>query len=121
MKSKMIMLLCVLSISLFSFKSLKQETITAVASYDGYQYNMYSFTIYGDDDDDDDADTVITFSEISEDILKTFDLNSDSLVDQDFEITYEIVLEEDLEDSDNDIDEPTENSYVLKSLKKIKK
>jgi len=114
MKTKLMLVLCVVSLSLFSFISLKQDVETAVASYDGFEYDMYSFSISGGDDE---ADIVIAFNEISEEILKAFDFKSNKLVGQDFEISFEIVTSSDKELDDDEL----EKLYVLKSLKKVTK
>ena len=114
MKSKIIMLLCVLSVSLFSFKSITQDTVTAMANYDGFEYDMYSFTIPAKNDDE--ADEIIAFNDVPEAILKEFDLKSDELVGVDFEITYKVVVDEDVEE-----DELPEEVNILIALKKVSK
>jgi hypothetical protein len=92
--------------------TVNQEIKTAVASYDGFEYDMYSFSISSDDDE---SNAVISFSKIPEEILLNFDLKSDKLVGRNFEISYEVSTT-----YDEDLDEE-EEIYVLKSLKKVKR
>jgi hypothetical protein len=108
MKTKIIVVLCVLSLSFLSFKTLAQEIKSAVAIYDGYEYEEYNFSISGGGDND---DTYIAFSEISVDILKSFNLNSEELIGETFKMTYQIIPEKETEDG-----EFTDQVYVLKSL-----
>ncbi len=112
MKTKLILFLSVMSISLFSFMTVNQEVITTVAIYDGFEHDMYSFSISGEDDE---SELVIPFSEVSDEILKNFDLKSDKHVGQKFEISYEISTT-----YDEELDEE-EETYILKSLKKTSK
>ncbi len=112
MKTKAILVLCALSLSFLSFKTMDQEVKSAVVTYDGYEYEEYNFSSSGGEDGE---DTYIAFSEISADILKSFDLKSEELVGETFKMTYQIIPEKETEDG-----EFTEETYVLKSLKKVK-
>ena len=112
MKTKLILFLSVMSISLFSFMTVNQEVITTVAIYDGFEHDMYSFSISGEDDE---YELVIPFNDVSDEILKNFDLKSDKHVGQKFEISYEVSITYDEELDDE------EETYILKSLKKTSK
>lgn len=111
MRTKAIFVLCVMAVSFLSFTTGNQEVLSAVATYDGYEYEEYNFSIAGADDEE---DSYIYFSKISSDILKSYDLKSEKLVGEKFKITYEIIPSTETEDG-----EFTDESYVLKSLKKM--
>jgi hypothetical protein len=113
MKTKTVLMLSVICMTLFSFITINQDLKTEVVIYDGYEYEMYNFSI---PEGDDQPDVIITFDDIPDDIQKMFDLKSDNLIGESFEISYEIVLE-------NDVlgEEESEESNILKSLKKVQK
>jgi hypothetical protein len=111
MKTKIILVLCALSLSFLSFKTIEQDVKSVTVTYDGYEYEEYNFSISGGADGE---DTYIAFSEISEDILKSFDLKSNDLVGKTFKMTYQIIPEKETEDG-----EFSEETYVLKTLKKV--
>lgn len=123
MKTKLILVLCVMSLSFFSFVTVNQETKTVVATYDGFEYDVYNFSVSGGDDE---TDVYISFKEISESILMEFDLKSDKLVGKNFEITYSIEtsegeeIEEDEMESEEDEEDVSEARYVLESIKRVK-
>ena len=75
MKTKTVLVLCVMSLFLFSFVNIKQDVITAIANYEGFEYDMYSFNIPSKVENK--ADVIIAFGDIPDDILKEFDLKSD--------------------------------------------
>ena len=109
MKTKVVLVLCAICMSFLSFKTIEQELKTAVVIYDGYEYDVFSFSIPGEDDE---RDILMIFNEIPEDILKSFDLKSDKLVGESFIITYNVIPADDL-------DEDSEETYELKSLKMV--
>lgn len=110
MKTILIGWVCVLSLSFYSFTSIKQDIRTVVMTYDGYEYEEYYFSIQAEDDEE---DTYVTFTEMPAAILKEFDLKSDKLVGKRFKISYEVVP-----GKEADPDDIPEESYVIKSLKK---
>jgi hypothetical protein len=109
MKTKIIVVLCALSLSFISFTTMDQELQSVVAVYDGYEYEEYNFSISSGDDGE---EAYIAFSDISTDILKSFDLKSDDLIGETFKMTYQIIPEKETEDG-----EFSEETYVLKSLR----
>ena len=111
MKIKVIFVLCALSLSFLSFIPMDQEVKSAVVTYDGYEYEEYNFSLSGGEDGE---DTYLAFSEISTDILNSFDLKSDELIGETFKITYQIIPEKETENG-----EFTEETFILKSLKKV--
>lgn len=123
MKSKMTITLFVISLSLFSFIGVQQNTRTVVASYDGFEYEMYSFIIPATEDSG--IDEYVVFSDISEDILKEFDFKSDALIGLDFEITFKIEGEEieddEIEDDEIEEGQMAEEVNILISVKKASK
>ena len=112
MKTKLILFLNVMSIPLVSFMTVNQEVITTVVIYDGFEHDMYSFSISGEDDE---SELVILFNDVSDEILKNFDLKSNKHVGQKFGISYEVSTT-----YDKELDEE-EETYILKSLKKTSK
>jgi hypothetical protein len=109
MKTKIVLVLCVAS--LFSFVHIKQDVKTTMATYQGFQYEMYNFFSIPDKDGED-AGVAIAFSDIPENILEEFDLKSDELVDMNFEVTYEVTTSIVGEQQSQEV-------YILKSLKRI--
>jgi predicted Zn-dependent protease len=109
MKKIVVLFLCTIGLSFLSFETNNQDVKTAVATYDGYDYEVFNFSISGEDDE---ADIFLTFRNIPKDILKTFDLVSDNLIGESFNITYEVVSGDDTEDD-------AEETYILKSLKNV--
>ena len=111
MKTKSIVLLCAVGIFFSSFKTIDQELKTAVVIYDGYEYEEYNFTISGTEYGE---DSFLSFAVVPEELLKSYDLKSEDLIGESFKITYEVVPEKETEDG-----EFSEETYVLKTLKKV--
>lgn len=111
MKTTAIVFLCAVGIFFSSFKTIDQELKTAIVIYDGYEYEEYNFTISGKEYEE---DSFLYFTVVPEEILKYFDLKSEGLIGERFKITYEVVPEKETEDG-----EFSEESYVLKTLKKV--
>lgn len=66
--------------------AVTQDKTTIEVTYDGYYEGVYSFTTITDDEDD--FGETIEFENISDEILKKYDLNSETFVDEEFTITY---------------------------------
>ncbi|NNE32836.1 MAG: hypothetical protein HKN40_10755 [Winogradskyella sp.] len=83
----------VLAFLVFTSASKLQDKQVMIATYDGHEDYGYNFISI---DEDDEAFT-ITFQEINEDLLKTFDLKSDKLIGAKFKLTYtsKIIVETD--------------------------
>ncbi|MFD0991812.1 hypothetical protein [Tenacibaculum geojense] len=93
----------------FTVNNLRNQTATIKATFDGFDEYGYSFLFTNEDDEEE----IITFDSVSGDILKKYNLKDESLVGEEFEITYELVTVED-EDEETSSDKP-----VLKSIKKV--
>lgn len=111
MKTKILLVLCAMAMTFMSFTSNDPKDKSATVIYDGYEYDEYSFRITGDEEDE---DSYLYFSNISMEILKSHDLQSDQLIGQRFKITYQVVPESETEEGDF-----TEETYILKTIKKI--
>ncbi|MGB1211166.1 MAG: hypothetical protein ACPG41_07060 [Lacinutrix venerupis] len=115
MKSKniiQIVMVAFFMLTLSSFKNIQNaKTITAV--FDGAEDYGYNFIFTNDDEDE----RTITFQNINNDVLKTFDLNSDALIGTKMKVTYttEILVEED----EDGFEIETEASTITK-LEKVK-
>lgn len=114
-----VLLVMVLSANAFSISNeIIQEKIkvTTTGIFDGYDPDDgYSFLINGDADDEDSEETVY-FSDISEEILKTVNLKSKDMVGKRFEITYEILEFEEVDE--NGYTEVYE-TYKIVKIKKL--
>lgn len=65
----------------------EQETVTVIATFDGYEEeDGYAFLVQGEDDDED--EDIMYFSEVTPEVLKAVNLKSDSLIGERFQITY---------------------------------
>jgi len=107
-------LLLLVSVFAFSFTNVvsAQDEITTKATFDGFDGDSYVFTTVAT------ADTpskTISFTEIGEDITKTYDLSSKAFKGESFLITYLVAMQS-LESRDGS-KEDTE-TYTLVALKK---
>ena len=68
-----------------------REQVTTVGTFITYAYGYYSFEL--------DSGEVLAFDEIEKEILKKYDLKSDQLSNEKFEIFYSIIID-DLDDED---------------------
>jgi uncharacterized protein YxeA len=105
MKTKYVLVLCGLVVSIFTLTSFKnapfldmaeyaiQETMVVNAVYDGHEDYGYNFIAT----DEEGEEHTITFQKVGADILQAFDLNSAALVGSKFKITYthEIIVTKD--------------------------
>ncbi|TYP98878.1 hypothetical protein C7447_102196 [Tenacibaculum adriaticum] len=87
-------------------ETIQNDPITIEATFDGFDEDGFSFSFTNDDDENE----TIIFETISSDLLKKYDLKSDELIGEEFELTYKTQAPND-EDSD-----PT---FVLMAIKKI--
>lgn len=104
MKTNLILLLSLLSLSLASFITIKQEKKSVEAVYDGHEEYGYNFIVH---DDEGDFDYTMTFQNVSESILKEHKLNSEDAIGDNFEVTYsseiEVYKDEDGYENENEI------------------
>lgn len=101
MKTKFLFILSGLVISVFTLTSFKnapilntiennvQEAKVINAVYDGHEDYGYNFITKNEDGDE----YTITFQEVDEAILKTFELNTEALIGAKFKVTYTINVE----------------------------
>ncbi|GAA4238662.1 hypothetical protein GCM10022291_30020 [Postechiella marina] len=115
MKTKNVILLSGLVISLFVFSGFKadtllrnevaivnQEVFTVTAIYDGKEDYGYNFLIKDKDGDE----RTLTCHEVEETVLKAFNLNSEALIGTKFKVTYtQVVKVSQDEDGNEDEDE----------------
>ncbi|MEZ4855632.1 MAG: hypothetical protein R2812_04035 [Gelidibacter sp.] len=110
MKTKFIVILSIVSMTLCSFTSEKKAI---VAVYDGHEDYGYNFIATHDDDD---SEYTITFQEVDKTLLKTFDLDSETLIGKKFEITYESRIETTTDENGFDDEQEILTITNLKSL-----
>lgn len=115
MKTKNVILLSGLAISLFVFSGFKadtffkneavivnQEVFTVTAVYDGKEDYGYNFLIKDKDGDE----RTLTCHEAEEAVLKAFDLKSETLIGAKFKVTYtQVIKVSQDEDGNEDEDE----------------
>ena len=64
-----------------------QDVNTVEGIFDGHEDYGYNFIATHADDN---SEYTITFQNVNEDLLKTYDLNSETLIGKKFKITYQI-------------------------------
>ncbi|WP_452221809.1 hypothetical protein [Lacinutrix salivirga] len=111
MKTKLVLVIALLSLSLTGFTTSNVDSITGV--YDGFDEYSYNFVIT----DEDDNDTIMSFQNVSDSVLKAFDLSSDDLVGKTFEITYEVATETYEDEEGNEEEAEVYNIVALKAVK----
>jgi len=89
-----------------------QDTFTIVAVYDGHEDYGYNFIATHDDDEE----YTITFQEVSEEVSKAFDLDSDTLINKKFKITYTAETETTIDDDGNEDEEEVLTIVKLEKL-----
>jgi len=115
-----IMLVSVFMLTLSSFKpetkiaSITQDFKSIIAIFDEAEEYGYNFIFTNDDEDE----STITFHNVNDDVLKTFDLKSDALIGTTFKVTYTTEVE--TEKDDDGYENETEVLTITK-LEKIKK
>ncbi|WP_299096604.1 hypothetical protein [Winogradskyella sp.] len=93
----------------------EQETVTVIATFDGYEEeDGYAFLVQGEDDDED--EDIMYFSEVTPEVLKAVNLKSDSLIGERFQITYKT---ETYEDEDEYGYKETYEKYTIIKIKKM--
>jgi len=104
----LVMSFCLLN----SMKSFAQDTETFEGTFDSHE--SYGYDFIGADEDD--IEYTMTFQEIDEKLLNTFDLDSGTLVGVKFLVTYQITVEtlKDADGYEEDID-----TYTIVALKKL--
>jgi hypothetical protein len=114
MKTKTAIMAGFLMVCFFSFTSMLTKNSTEIFEgiYDGQEDYGYNFIGI----DDDDEEYTMTFHEVDESLLKSFDLQSEQLVGTKFMVTYTISTET-LKDEDGFEDEI--ETYTIIALKKL--
>jgi hypothetical protein len=114
MKTKSIAIASFLMIFLFTLTSMTttQDTQTFEGVYDGHEDYGYNFIGI----DLEDEEYTITFQNIDESLLKSFDLKSDKLIGSKFTVSYTTKVET-LKDEDGYEDEVEVNTIT--ALKKL--
>ncbi|OIQ23180.1 hypothetical protein [Lacinutrix sp. MedPE-SW] len=108
-----LVLVGVLLLTLSSFKSITQDTLTIKAVYDGVEDYGYNFIHTNSEGDE----RTIIFQEIKDDVLASFDLESDELIGENFKVTYTSTT---VTETDEDgFDDEVEVLTIIK-LEKIK-
>lgn len=91
-----------------------KEVITIIGTFDGYdEEDGYAFLIK---DEEDDSEEYMFFTEISAEVLKAFNLKSESMSGKTFQITYEV---SEFEEEDEDGYSETYEKYKIIKLKKL--
>ncbi len=111
MRNYLLVLVSIFTLSFTTVTNAQSEIVTE-ATFDGFSENYYSFTtaVKGNEE----AKT-IKFSDVSAEILKQFDLKSETLIGKHFSITYEVKTETKIND---DGDEELVEVFVLKAIRK---
>jgi len=114
MKAKSIVILSVLFVSFIVFTSAKtaQENQIFKGVYDGHEDYGYNFVGV----DKDGEEYTMTFQKIDDELLKAFDLKSETLVGSKFSVTY-TTLKKMVKDEDGYEDE--EETNTIMALKKL--
>lgn len=117
MKTKFLILLSGIFISFFTLSGFKtglnannsviklidQNGLIVYATYDGHEDYGYNFIVTNKDDEE----QTLTFQKVEEEVLKTFDLNSETLVKTKFKITFnreiEVTKDADGYDDENEV------------------
>lgn len=113
MKTKTAIIVGFLMVCFFTFTSMNtvNSTETFEGIYDGHEDYGYNFIGI-----DDDGEYTMTFQEIEESLLESFDLDSESLIGTKFKVTYTITVE--VEKDDDGYEDEIE-TYTIISLKKL--
>ncbi|KJD31604.1 hypothetical protein PK35_14475 [Tamlana nanhaiensis] len=84
-KHSILGLMALFTVILSGFTTVKNQNdpISITAVFDGKEDYGYNFIAT-----EDDLEYTVTFHKVNEDILKTFDLNSEKLIGSKFKITY---------------------------------
>lgn len=118
MKTKLVILISLLSFPLVSFQPANkifgtQETKTIEGVYDGHEDYGYNFIT---EHPDDGSEFTMTFQSVDEKLLNQFDLNSDALVGKKFKITYQVKIEKTKDENGFEDDEEILTITNLESL-----
>ncbi|MCB4807638.1 hypothetical protein LG651_05200 [Tamlana sp. 62-3] len=112
-KHSILGLVAIFSFILTGFTPLKaqEDTIVITAIFDGKEDYGYNFITTSDD-----LEYTVTFHKISDEVAKSFDLNSDKLIGTKFKITYtsKIVVTKDEDGYDYE-----EEINTIKKLQKL--
>jgi hypothetical protein len=91
--------------------AISNDTETFEGIYDGQE--EYGYNFIGSDDD---GEYTMTFQDIDESLLKSFDLESEMLIGTKFKVTYTITIEV---EKDEDGYEDEIETYTIIALKKL--
>lgn len=111
MKTKLVLIVALLVVTLSSFTTLKTESVIGV--YDGFDEYNYNFTITDEDEDE----ITMSFQNVTESVLKSFDLTSDDLIGNTYQITYEVGKETYEDEDGNEEETEVYNIVALKAVK----
>ena len=92
-----------------------QETVTVIATFDGYdEEDGYAFLAAGEDDEED--EDIMYFYDVAPEALKAVNLKSDDMIGERFQITYKI---ETYEEEDEYGYKETYEKYTIIKIKKM--
>jgi hypothetical protein len=91
------LVLCAVVVSSLSFSTSKQTKVTVTAVYDGLEEYGYNFIVSKDG-----MEHTLTFQDINETLLKTYDLTTSEFVGKTFKVTYTIDTETMVDEFDNE-------------------
>ena len=113
MKTKNTLIFSMLFIALTGFMSINQDTKSIIGEYDGHEDYGYNFIVINSDGEE----RTMTFHDVAEDVLNTYNFDSEDLIGTKFEVIYtseiETLLDENDEEEENEI-------LTITSLKAIK-
>ncbi|XCF06854.1 hypothetical protein ABI125_03085 [Tamlana crocina] len=91
---------------------LDQEGLVVYATYDGKEDYGYNFVTKGKDGEE----HTLTFQEVDENVLKTFDLTSEKLVGTKFKITFNKVVKVTKDEHGNEDEEEINTITLLEKV-----
>mgnify|MGYP003669972911 CR=1 FL=1 len=106
-----VLLLCTVVVSTLSFSTSKQTKVTVTAVYDGLEEYGYNFIVSKDG-----MEHTLTFQDINESLLKTYDLTTSEFVGKTFKVTYTIDTETMVDEFDNEEEIET---LIIVALEKL--
>lgn len=113
MKTKLVLFFSCVTLCFLTFLSFKsinkgQDEIVLNATYDGHEDYGYNFIYF----DTEGEERTITFQEVEELVLNSFNLNSEDLIKTKFKITYKITIEKSIDENGNE--DENEINTILK-------
>ncbi|WP_242202212.1 hypothetical protein [Aestuariivivens insulae] len=111
LKALVIMFLIVTSFTGVTVVNAQEDTMVIHAIYDGHEDYGYNFIATRNDEE-----YTITFQEVKKEVLEAFDLDSDTLLNKKFKITYTVEMIVTIDDDGNEDEEEVNTIVKLEKL-----